>query len=791
MKTKKTTLVTLISAICVLLGSTGYAQREEGSDRTLSPYFFVKSEDSEIDQLPLQSTAVKVNITGVIADVTVTQVYKNEGKRALEAIYVFPGSTRAAVYGMRMTVGERSITAKIRKREDARHDYEQAKRDGKSASLLEQHRPNVFQMNVANILPGDLIRVELNYTELLVPSEAVYEFVYPTVVGPRYSDQRAVQADAQEKWIENPYLHQGESPTYTFNIMVNLAAGLPIQELTCSSHQVNINYEGPALASLRLDPSEKYGGNRDFMMKYRLAGGAIQSGVLLFEGKKENFFLLMLQPPKRVSDAHIPHREYIFIIDVSGSMHGFPLNISKKLLSDLISNLRPSDRFNVLLFAGSSSIMSEQSLPANTQNIRRAVNMIERQRGGGGTRLLPALRRALSLPKTEGFSRTVVIATDGYVSVEKETFDLIRNSLGNANLFAFGIGSSVNRYIIEGMARVGMGEPFIVTSPKEALAKAKRFRNLIQHPVLTGIRVDYGEFEVYDVEPPGIPDVMADRPVIVFGKWHGKPNGNIRLRGISGENPFTREIDLSSVKPREINSALRYLWARHRIAILSDYNSSNPQDEKVLEVTNLGLTYNLLTAHTSFVAIDTQIRLQDGQALTVKQPIPLPHGVSDYAVGNQRAFAQKTSSFGVSSCTAIPSEGKVMELSRKYRMEDRLASEPATHVSHSEKNVVEIGEVFVTEGLSKDKVRNLLKKNIQTIKKCFAGPASKESYSKGEVAFRLVVDASGKVIEISAGRGRRRIRVLEQCLFEKLAELQFPAPEAGRTVKVTIIFILK
>jgi len=194
MKYKTRILGSLIFAASMLVGNDVCAQLERGTDKTLSPYFFVKSDDPEVDQLPLKSTSVKVDISGVIADVVVTQVYKNEGNRPLEAIYIFPASTRAAVYGMKMTIGERTIIAKIRKREEARREYEQAKQEGKSASLLEQYRPNVFQMNVANILPADVIKVELKYTELLVPTDAVYEFVYPTVVGPRYSEQRATEA---------------------------------------------------------------------------------------------------------------------------------------------------------------------------------------------------------------------------------------------------------------------------------------------------------------------------------------------------------------------------------------------------------------------------------------------------------------------------------------------------------------------------------------------------------------------------------------------------------------------
>ena len=788
MKDKKRILGSLIFAVSMVLAIVVCAQPETDVNKTLSPYFFVKSDDPEVDQLPLKSTSVKVNISGVIANVIVTQVYKNEGKRPLEAIYIFPASTRAAVYGLKMTIGERTITAKIRKREEARREYEQAKQEGKSASLLEQHRPNVFQMNVANILPADVIKVELKYTELLVPTDAEYEFVYPAVVGPRYSDQNATEAAPGENWIENPYLHQGESPTYTFDITVKLAASLPIQDLTCSSHKADVSYEGKAFAAVRLDSSEKYGGNRDFLLKYRLAGGKIETGLLLFEGKEENFFLLMLQPPKRVSGVQIPPREYIFILDVSGSMHGFPLNISKKLLKDLIGNLRPTDRFNVLLFAGSSSIMSKQSLPATPKNITHAINMIERQRGGGGTRLLPALKRALSLPKTEGFSRSVIIATDGYVSVEEEAFDLIRNNLGNANMFTFGIGSSVNRYIIEGMARVGMGEPFVITKPGEAPEKANKFRKLIKSPVLTGIKIDFGKFDVYDVEPPSVPDVLADRPVIVFGKWRGKLKGNICLQGITGDKPFMKKIDTTNTKPLKINSALRYLWARHRIAILSDYNRLNSRDERVKEVTNLGLTYNLLTAYTSFVAIDTQIRLKGGQAITVKQPLPLPQGVSNYAVGS-RSFSGKGICLATPSPVAMPLKNRVREESLEYKKDGRLASEPAIDKSGHDENHIQIKKIVVTENLPKDLIQRLIEKNILSINLCYTQALEKQNNLRGIFDFTLDVDSEGKVIKVNAKKSIKGIKAIEQCIIQKLKKLHFPAPEGGLNAVVTITLL--
>ena len=758
---------------------------EKGADKTLSPYFFVKSDDPGVDRLPLKSTSAEVNIAGVIADVKVVQVYKNEGKKPLEAIYVFPASTRAAVYGMKMTIGERTITAEIRKREEARQAYEQAKQQGKSASLLEQQRPNVFQMNVANILPGDEIRTELQYTEAITPLDGVYQFVYPTVVGPRYSNQQAENAPASEQWSQNPYLHEGESPPYSFGITVKLNSGVPIREMTSTSHKVEIQYKDASRASVSLADSEKTGGNRDFILKYRLAGDAIDSGLLLYEGKDENFFLFMLQPPKRVTAENIPPRDYIFIVDVSGSMHGFPLDVSKRLLKDLVGNLRPTDTFNVLLFSGGSQLLSERSLPATSDNTRRAVELIERQQGGGGTELLPAMKQALGLPHSEGIARTLVIVTDGYVTVETEVFDMIRQQLGKANVFAFGIGSAVNRFLIEGMARVGAGEPFIVTKPEEAPARAAEFKRYVESPVLTQVRLDFSGFDAYDVEPAGVPDVLAERPAVVLGKWRGHPAGKISVHGITGTQSYSRTVDVASARAVETNSALRYLWARSRIAELGDYNLLKPSDERTRTITDLALKYNLLTRYTSFVAIDSMVRRKEGGIETVKQPLPLPEGVSDLAVGGA----------GVPLAMAGPSPTGALTMSRAPgfmpHAKESMAQKPTrrTIVAGDEKAAnLRIEKIVVRGGLTESAVRKVLEGAMETLRTC---SVKMPGFAPGDkLTLKLIVGSDGKVKSYECFTHEKRAKELEGCLAEAVRGWVFPvsAGTGENSATVTLSF---
>jgi Ca-activated chloride channel homolog len=531
---------------------------------------------------------------------------------------------------MRIRVGNKAVVAKIRERQQAAQEFEEAKAAGKNAALLEQQRPNVFTMQVANIMPGDRVEVQLVYSEMLTPEKGIYEFVYPTVVGPRYSNTPESIAPETSQWVKSPYLHQSESSPALFSIRVNVSGGVPLADLRSSTHATRVDWEGPSLAHVSMDNDA---GDRDFILNYRLSGREIQSGLMIYEGEKENFFLLTVQPPERVVTRDIPPREYIFVLDVSGSMNGFPLDTAKRVLENLVGNLKPTDTFNVVLFSGASRILSPVSLAANPQNVSRALAAISNERGGGGTELEAALSTAIRLPRSGLVSRSIVVVTDGYIAEEAGAFDLIHQNLNNTNFFAFGIGGSVNRHLIEGIARAGQGEPFVVTSSQEADAAGERFREYIESPVLTNVRLNFRGFDAYDTEPETQPDLFAERPVVVYGKWRGSKTGQIEVTAVAAHGPFVKVLDVAESTSRPEHAALPQLWARSRIVRLSDYNFQRNEADVVREVTLLGLTYSLLTRYTSFIAVIEEVRNADGQANSVDQPLPLPNGVSDLAVG--------------------------------------------------------------------------------------------------------------------------------------------------------------
>ena len=684
---------------------SGEASEEtDDGDKLRAPYFIIQGSGDEgaaVERFPLKSTDVVTNINGLIAETYVTQIYVNEGDVPINASYVFPTSSGVSVHGMKMIIGNEMITAQIKEKEEAKVEYEEAKSEGKSASLMEQKRPNVFTMDVANIMPGDTVSIELHYTELLAPTENVYEFIFPTVVGPRYAppeepsgedgdasgengepdgssvSERDGEPDGSsvsggdsanagngtsvgngsgtgsglsedDSWIVSPYLADGATPPGDYNITVNLSTGVPIADITSKTHAIKVNKTDSSTAQITLANPADYAGNRDFILKYKLTGESIQSGLVLAGGhgnngsfKEEQFFMLTIQPPERFEPEDIPPREYIFVLDVSGSMFGYPLDTAKELIHDLVADLKETDTFNLILFANDTMLLSPRSLPATAANIKTATKLIDEQEGGGGTSLLPALEDAIAVPKSEDIARSIVIITDGYISNESEVISCITDNMDSASFFSFGIGSSVNDYLIKQVAGCGLGESFIVTDKEDAEESAENFRTYIEAPLLTDISITYKGFEVYDVEP-AVPSILyASQPIVLFGKWRGKPGGTITVTGKAGGEEYVQEIPVGNVTVDMESEAIRYLWARTHLDRIAGYGSVRNDESVKEEITQLGLEYNMITPYTSFIAVSEIIRNTDGDSKDVDQALPLPQRVSNLAVGGgYRAYSE-------------------------------------------------------------------------------------------------------------------------------------------------------
>jgi Ca-activated chloride channel family protein len=773
-----------------------YAAGARDDARRTAPYFLVDCDDPDQTRLPLEHTRVTAEIADSIADVRVTQVYRNRGTRPLEAIYVFPASSRAAIHALKMTIGQRVIEAVIREKEAARQEYEAARTAGHTATLLEQWRPNVFQMNVANIQPGDEIQVEVGYVELLVPEERIYEFVFPTVVGPRY-----VRPGDTEAWTVSPHgpgqqtTDQPRTPTPGHDLAVDVVvhSGIPIRQTTSPSHPLQVEFPDPRTAHLWLPPSREAVGH-DLVLRYQLAGAQVESGLLLYPGggsgaagDKENYFLFTLQPPERVATEDVLPREYLFIVDVSGSMGGFPLETSKQLMHELLTQLRPEDRFDVLTFAGGSALLAPTPLVATPRNIDRASEVIDHFESGGGTELLPALERALALPRTPNTSRIVVLLTDGFVTVEKEAFALVQKNLGRANLFVFGIGTSVNRHLIEGLAHAGQGEPFVVLRPEEAKTKARTFANYVRAPVLRNIVVKFDGFETYDVEPPALPDLFAERPVVVHGKYRGELAGQVRVTGAAAGGDFSRTIDVAAANRSPGNVALRYLWARQRIQRLSDFAHDRGEAQRA-EITRLGLEHHLMTQYTSFVAADTAARGEDA------------HGVGGLGLMGSGRGGGGTGegTIGLGTIGTIGhggggggSGGSGVGYGYGYASgAGMLVGRSAAAVKiAAPANKVRFGAAQVQGSLDKEVIRRVIRRHLNEVRLFYDKALAQTPGLAGQIVVRFVIAANGRVTEAAVVSSTLPGDALQADLLQAIRGWQFPPPRGGGEVIISYPFL--
>ncbi len=593
-------------------------------------------------QCPLKHTDVKTEISGQLARTTVTQEFQNPFNDKIEAVYVFPLPVNAAVDDMTMIVGDRTVKGKIKRREEARQIYEAARDAGQVASLLDQERPNIFTQSVANITPGAVVKVTISYVETLKYEDGTYEFVFPMVVGPRYvPGQPAPQPNPSTapdtsqvpdaSRITPPVTPEGTRAGHDISIEVKLDAGVPIDSINAKSHEVEQQRTNAHAAIVRLKDQNTIP-NKDFVLRFDVAGKKISDAVMTHRGQQGGFFSLMLQPPERVTVADVSPKEIVFVLDTSGSMNGFPIEKAKESMKLAIDGMNPQDTFNLITFAGDTHVLFPQPLPATRENLKRAQDFLASRQGSGGTEMMKAIKTALEPSKSQDHVRIVCFMTDGFVGNDMEIVDEIQKH-PNARVFAFGIGSSVNRFLLDKVAEEGRGEVEYVSLEDDGSAAAKRFHERIRNPLLTDIRVEWGGLPVADVYPKRIPDLFSAKPLVLTGRYTNGARGVVRLIGRVGAQTFTRDIPVELPESQSEHDVLATLWARTRIDDLmrQDYSGIQnglPKDDVKEAITQLGLEYRLMTQFTSFVAVEEMTVTEGGQPRRVDVPIEMPEGVS-------------------------------------------------------------------------------------------------------------------------------------------------------------------
>lgn len=449
---------------------------------------------------PLKHTDVKAEISGFISRVVVTQQFENPFKEKIEAVYTFPLPQNAAVDDMTMIIGERTIKGKILPREEAQAVYEAAKSSGKTAGLLDQERPNIFTQSVANILPGEQVKITISYVETLRYENGSYEFVFPMVVGPRYVSGESTGVRQGNGFapdtnrvpdgsrITPRSLPAGMRSGHDISLDLTLDAGLILDNIASKSHPIDLDRPNPRSAHLRLKENSTIP-NKDFILRYDVAGQAIQDAVLAHRSETGGFFTMILQPPDRVAPEDVTPKELVFVLDTSGSMNGFPIEKAKETMKLALDNLYPSDTFNLITFAGDTNVLFPQPVRATKANLAKAQAFLQSRSGGGGTEMMKAIKAALEPSDDQGHVRIVCFMTDGYVGNDMEIVSEVQKHQ-NARVFAFGIGESVNRFLLDKMAEAGRGEVEYVSLNDDGSAAARRFHERVRNPLLTDISID-------------------------------------------------------------------------------------------------------------------------------------------------------------------------------------------------------------------------------------------------------------------------------------------------------------
>jgi Ca-activated chloride channel family protein len=544
---------------------------------------------------PALETTAHLRIRGMVLRGEVTQKFHNDAASCVEAVYTFPLPENAAVDTLRMKIGERVIEGEIKEKGEAHQVYEQAKSEGKKASLLDQQRSNIFRVAIANIGAKDDVVVTIEYQQTVDYRDGIFSVRFPMTVAPRYKDVNQIA----------PPTISAPDRLNRIKLDVDLDSGFSLREVTSNYHEVDTTVISGSHRTLKLR-GESVVADRDFELVWRPDLGNEPKSALFTESSKDGTYaLIMLMPPKASEGARLP-KESIFVIDTSGSMEGTSMNEAKSSLQFALGRLSPLDRFNVIEFNSTAHAMFEKPRDATPDALEDAKQWVGALEANGGTEMKEALDLALHDENASDSKsvRQVVFMTDGQVGNENELFGFIRDHLGRSRLFTVGIGAAPNSNFMRNAARFGRGTYTYVGSVNEVQEKMTSLFTKLESPVLTNVEVRFDDPSA-EVFPQRVPDLYAGEPVIVAARL-SKASGRAIVSGSIGEREWNDTLHVApppsaasfDSRAAEVGGAtesgISKLWAREKIESLTDRNV----------IIKIGLEHHLVTEFTSLVAVD-------------------------------------------------------------------------------------------------------------------------------------------------------------------------------------------
>jgi Ca-activated chloride channel family protein len=617
---------------------------------------------------PLKDTTVSAHVSGNVTRVVVKQLFTNPLAAKIEAVYTFPLSDTGAVDDMLMKVGARTIHGTIKKREEARAIYEAARNSGHVAALLDQERPNIFTQSVANIEPHKDIEVTISYVDMLPYEAGTYTFAFPTVVGPRFnpgtsvghqgtglSDDTTEVPDASK--ISPTPAAEGTRAGHDINISVSIDSAVPVLGIKSALHEVNTTNQNEHHVDVALVNKNTIP-NKDFVLNWTVASDQVRSGYLTNAKDGQGFFNLSIIPPKRPHANQVQPKEMVFLIDCSGSQSGAPLDKCKEVMHYALDHMNDDDTFQVITFNNSATLLFPHAEKATGAMRERARKFIDGLQANGGTWMAPAVEKACSMPADDHRLRIVSFMTDGYVGNDFEIIGLVKKLRGKSRWFPFGTGNSVNRFLIDNIAKTGGGEADYVYLNSKANEVGKKFYDKIASPVLTDVEIAFSGVEVKEVFPKDIADVWAEKPLYFTGRFAKPGHGNVTISGFSGGKPYkqTLAVDLPANNPA--NDVLGSLWARAKVDRLmaEDWfgaQAGSVNKELKEEIVRTALEHHIMTQYTSFVAVEEDRKTADGKIEKLAVPIEMPEGVSREKVYGKNLKAPQRQQYAASPKPAL------------------------------------------------------------------------------------------------------------------------------------------
>jgi len=730
----------------------GFLERPEGSGGLEA----VDRDGEPLGPCPLQHTDVRVEIAGFVSRVVVTQIFENPFSEPIEALYTFPLSHRAAVDGMWIRTGDRTIRGEIARRGDAKKIYEEARERGQVAALLDQERPNIFTQHLANLMPGAAVEVEIHYVETLEFESGAFEFSFPTVVGPRFIPGQAAgrrgtgrPADTgrvpDAPRITPPITPEGTRAGHDIAITVEIDAGIPIGAIDSKLHDVVVarngeNYATVALRRLKEIP------NRDFVLRYEVAAEELRSGVLFHRTPGEDgYATFLILPPKRITSATAAPKELVFVIDRSGSQSGLPLTKAKETMLWILDHMNPDDTFQVIDFGSTSNMLFDRPQLADLETKRRARAYIGALQANGGTMMAEAIKRVASIPADDNRLRIVAFMTDGYIGNDFEVLSLVRSVRRTSRWFPFGTGNSVNRYLIDSMAREGGGEAeyVLLNSPGDVVAE--KFYERVRNPVLTDVYLEFEGLEVDEVFPQQVSDVWSDKPLIIHARVRSAGRGRVIVHGYRAGGPYREVLEVDLPETAENHGALASMWARAKVEELQSRDLRALQTHQFPEaleeeIVEIALAHRILTQFTSFVAVEDRVVNEGGTLRTETVRVEMPQGVT-YA-GARPSFNRvaRMSSGGFARSPGLPS---------------RIRQKVAPFGAHSARGA--LAELPTSLSVSKESIASTIPERFRKLPK-----QSREKFAPPLRALLANPGADHPLVDVRDGRVKVKLRLQER-----------------------------